>query len=53
MFVLDREEQEKLLRCKKFTIKYDDNRGHHNKYLTYVFTEQGIYMLMTVNTRNA
>ena len=33
------------LRSKNFTLK---GRGQHKKYLPYVFTESGIYMLMTV-----
>ena len=48
MFKLTKNEQESILRCKNFTIKLDDNRGRHSKYLSSVFTEQGIYMLMTV-----
>ena len=33
------------LRSKKLTL---NGRGQHKKYLPYAFTEQGIYMLMTV-----
>ena len=35
-----------LSRCKNFTLK--NGRGQNFKYLPYAFTEQGIYMLMTV-----
>lgn len=46
MFQLSKEE---ALRCKNFTINENGNmRGQHIKYLPYAFTEQGIYMLMTV-----
>ena len=34
-------------RCKNSTLKID-GRGHNIKYAPYAFTEQGIYMLMTV-----
>ena len=34
------------LRSKNLTLK--NGRGEHVKYLPYVFTEQGVYMLMTV-----
>ena len=40
------EEVEKLSRCKNFTLKA--RRGSNIKYKPYVFTEQGVYMLMTV-----
>lgn len=46
MFELNDEEVEKLSRCKNFTLKA--SRGSNIKYKPYVFTEQGIYMLMTV-----
>lgn len=46
MFELTDEEVEYLSRCKNFTLK--DGRGSNIKYKPYVFTEQGIYMLMTV-----
>lgn len=40
---------EEALRCKNFTLNSNgDMRGQHVKYLPYAFTEQGIYMLMTV-----
>ncbi len=46
MFQLTKEES---LRCKNFTLNSNgDMRGQHIKYLPYAFTEQGIYMLMTV-----
>ena len=46
MFQLTREE---ALRCKIFTLNDKGNmQGQHIKYLPYAFTEQGIYMLMTV-----
>ena len=48
MFQLTDEEVLELSRCKKFTMKRNNGRGHNIKYLPYVFTEQGIYMLMTV-----
>ena len=35
-------------RSKKLTLNNKSGRGHNFKYLPYVFTEQGIYMLMTV-----
>ena len=48
MFQLTDEELEELLRCKNCTLKRGEGRGKHVKYNPYVFTEQGIYMLMTV-----
>ena len=39
-------EEVNFLRCKNCTLK--GGRGEHFKYLPYAFTEQGIYMLMTV-----
>ena len=42
-------ESEKVLRCQNVTLnKSGDKRGYNIKYLPYAFTEQGIYMLMTV-----
>ena len=42
-------ESEKVLRCQNVTLnKRGDKRGYNIKYLPYAFTEQGIYMLMTV-----
>ena len=46
MFELNDEEVEKLSRCKNFTL--NKGRGSNIKYKPYVFTEQGVYMLMTV-----
>ena len=43
MFRLSNEEVDSILRSKKSTSSWGGNR-----YLPYAFTEQGIYMLMTV-----
>lgn len=43
MFRLTKEEFEELLRCKNFTSSWGGSR-----YAPYAFTEQGVYMLMTV-----
>ena len=43
MFQLTREEFDTILRCKNSTSSWGGTR-----YLPYAFTEQGIYMLMTV-----
>ncbi len=48
MFQLTDEEIEKLSRCKNFTLNRGSGRGKNVKYNPYVFTEQGVYMLMTV-----
>ncbi len=48
MFELSDEETEELSRCKNFTLNNKSGRGSNIKYNPYVFTEQGIYMLMTV-----
>ncbi len=48
MFQLTKEEAENISRCKNFTLNKSTGRGSNLKYLPYVFTEQGIYMLMTV-----
>ena len=48
MFQLTSEETNILSRCKNFTLNNKSGRGHNIKYLPYAFTEQGIYMLMTV-----
>ena len=48
MFQLSDEELEELLRCKNCTLNRGGGRGKHVKYNPFVFTEQGIYMLMTV-----
>lgn len=43
------EEIELCLRSKNLTLNKNGNlQGQHIKYLPYAFTEQGIYMLMTV-----
>lgn len=50
MFQLTREEVE-LVRCKNFTSRNDNffaGQSGGSRYLPHVFTEQGIYMLMTV-----
>ena len=39
-------EIDELLRSKNLTIELE--QGRFSKYLPYVFTEQGVYMLMTV-----
>ena len=36
------------MRCKNFTLNRGNTRGKNVKYNPYAFTEQGIYMLMTV-----
>ena len=48
MFQLTDEEVAQLSRCKNFTLNRGAGRGTNVKYNPYVFTEQGIYMLMTV-----
>lgn len=49
MFRLTREETEKCSRSQNVTLNEGGNsRGYNTKYLPYAFTEQGIYMLMTV-----
>ena len=48
MFQLTDEELEYLSRCKKFTLNRGSGRGTNIKYNPYAFTEQGVYMLMTV-----
>ena len=45
-FQLTREEYINILRCKNCTLELE--QGKYSKYLPYVFTEDGIYMLMTV-----
>lgn len=45
-FQLTRDEYLKILRCKNCTLELE--QGKYSKYLPYVFTEQGIYMPMTV-----
>ena len=48
MFQLNQEDVKELSRCKNFTLNRGVGRGSNIKYRPYVFTEQGIYMLMTV-----
>lgn len=48
MFQLTKDEIQQLSRCKNFTLKLGTGRGSNVKYAPYAFTEQGIYMLMTV-----
>lgn len=48
MFQLTDDEMKELSRCKNFTLNRGSGRGSNIKYNPYVFTEQGIYMLMTV-----
>lgn len=49
MFQLTLEEAKELLRSKNLTLNETENkRGSNIKYAPYVFTEQGVYMLMTV-----
>jgi hypothetical protein len=46
MFECTKSEYDELLRCQNGTLK--GGRGEHQKYLPYVFTEQGIAMLSSV-----
>ncbi|MBR2822608.1 MAG: ORF6N domain-containing protein [Clostridia bacterium] len=48
MFQLTDEEVNDLSRCKNFTLNRGTGRGSNIKYNPHAFTEQGIYMLMTV-----
>ncbi len=49
MFQLTKEEAELCSRSQNVTLNDSGNlRGSNIKYLPYVFTEQGVYMLMTV-----
>lgn len=48
MFQLTDEEVENCSRCKNCTLNRGSGRGSNVKYNPYAFTEQGIYMLMTV-----
>lgn len=49
MFQLTKEEAELCLRSQNVTLNKNGNlQGQHIKYLPFVFTEQGVYMLMTV-----
>ena len=51
MFQLTSLDLDELSRCKNFTLNSNIGRGHNIKYMPYAFTEQGIYMLMTVLKR--
>ena len=46
MFELNDEEVENLSRCKNFTLNV--GRGSNTKYKHYVFTEQGLYILLKI-----
>jgi len=46
MFKLTKEEYYRILRSQNVTLELE--QGKYSKYLPYVFTEQGIYMLMTI-----
>ena len=48
MFRLTAKEVEELSRCKNLTLNRGTGRGSNIKYNPYAFTEQVIYMLMTV-----
>ena len=49
MFQLSTDEMNQLLRSQNATLNTSGKkRGYNIKYLPYVFTESGIYMLMTV-----
>ena len=48
MFQLTDEEVYELSRCQNGTLNNGQSRGSNIKYKPYAFTEQGIYMLMTV-----
>ncbi|MDO5650033.1 MAG: ORF6N domain-containing protein [Gallicola sp.] len=48
MFQLTDEEVDKCSRCQNGTLNIGQGRGSNIKYKPYAFTEQGIYMLMTV-----
>ena len=47
MFQLTKDDIKELSRCKNFTLN-KSGRGNNIKYMPHAFTEQGIYMLMTV-----
>ena len=57
-FQLTKEEYYEILRCKNCTLEFTETylelkemtlkQGKYTKYLPFAFTEQGIYMLMTV-----
>lgn len=48
MFQLEKDDLKELSRCKNCTLNKNVRRGSNIKYMPYAFTEQGIYMLMTV-----
>ena len=48
MFQLTEEEISEISRSQNATLNKGTGRGSNIKYKPYVFTEQGIYMLMTV-----
>ena len=48
MFQLTKIETEELSRSQIVTMNSSDKRGYNFKYSPYAFTEQGVYMLMTV-----
>ena len=48
MFRLNDEEASLVSRCKNYILNGGSKRGSNIKYNPYAFTEQGIYMLMTV-----
>ena len=48
MFQLTDEEVSELSRSQNATLNRGEGRGSNIKYNPYAFTEQGIYMLMTV-----
>jgi hypothetical protein len=51
MFQLTRAEVDELVRCKNFTSRAESlfkGQSGGSRYLPYAFTEQGVYMLMTV-----
>ena len=48
MFQLTNEEVNDLSRCKNFTLNRGTGRGSNIKYNRHAFTEQGVYLLMTV-----
>lgn len=47
-FQLTDEETKEISRSKNSTLNEKKGRGHNIKYNPYAFTEQGLYMLMTV-----
>lgn len=47
-YQLTKEEAEEISRSKNLTLNMQTGRGHNIKYIPYAFTEEGIYMLMTI-----